>query len=277
MNKKVFTAAVLALAVLFAAGCSKKDTGSGAAKGKKVAIGIINAYPPFGYTDEAGNIQGYDYQVLRAVDELLPDYEFEYESVQWATLITSLREGHFDIVTSQLEKNPEREEQFLFGEEQFFDFASYLVILSGNDSITDIASMKGKRLGVVTGTNQHAFAQEYLAANPGAFEAVPYTSTSTFQSIYLNLSTGEWDASFATKFEMASVMEAYPDISLKVATNTDGEEALLTSQPTYFLFNKSQGDLVKAVDGALAALKSSGKLNEIQVQELGEVYMDFTR
>jgi L-cystine transport system substrate-binding protein len=276
MNRKVFTAAALALAVLCVSGCAKKEE-TGGAKVTKTAIGIVNSYPPFGYTDEAGNIQGYDYQVLRTVDEALPDYEFEYESVQWATLITSLREGHFDIVTSQLEKNPEREEQFLFGDEAFFDFASYLVVLSSNTSVTDIASMKGKRLGVVIGTNQHTFVQEYLAANPGAFEAVPYTSTSVFQEIYLNLSTGAWDASFATKFEMASVMEAYPDISLKVAVNAAGEEALLTSQPTYFLFNKSQGDLVKAVDGALRTLKSSGKLNEIQTQELGQVYMDFTR
>jgi L-cystine transport system substrate-binding protein len=269
---------VSVLVLLFAAGCAGKSGKDGKnSKGNKIAVGIVNAYPPFGYTDEAGNIQGYDYQVLRAVDEVLADYEFEYESVQWATLITSLREGHFDVVTSQLEKNPEREAQFLFGDEAFFDFASYLVVLSGNASVTDLASMKGKKLGVVVGTNQHTFAQEYLAANPGAFEAVPYTSTSTFQEIYINLSTGNWDASFATKFDMASVMEAYPDISLKVATTADGVETLLTSQPTYFLFSKSQPDLVKAVDGALRTLKSSGKLNEIQEQELGQVYMDFAK
>jgi L-cystine transport system substrate-binding protein len=276
MCRKAFTVAALAIAVLIVSGCAKKEE-SGKTKINKARIGVVNAYPPFGYTDEAGNIQGYDYRVLQAVDEALPDYEFEFESVQWATLITSLREGHFDVVTSQLEKNPEREEQFLFGDESFFDFASYLVVLSSNTSVTDIASMKGKKLGVVIGTNQHTFVQEYLAANPEAFDAVPYTSTSTFQAIYLNLSTGAWDASFATKFEMASVMEAYPDISLKVATTPDGVEALLTNSPTYFLFNKSQGELVKAVDGALRTLKTSGKLNEIQIQELGQVYMDFTQ
>jgi L-cystine transport system substrate-binding protein len=271
MKRMMMVLTVCAVTVVFAAGCSGKKS-----KSSKIAIGVVNALPPFGYTDEAGNIKGYDYEVLRAVDEALSDYEFEFTSVQWATLITSLREGHYDVVTSQLEKNPERESQALFGDEAYFDFASYLVILSDNTAITDLASMKGKKLGVIMGSNQHTFAQEYLAANPGAFEAVPYTATSTFDAIYVNLTSGNWDASFATKFEMAGTIAAYPDISLKVATGPDGTETLLTNAPTYFMFNKSQGDLVKAVDGALRTLKSSGKLNELQQQELGQVYIDFT-
>jgi ABC-type amino acid transport substrate-binding protein len=75
---------------------------------------------------------------------------------------------------------------------------------------------------------------------------------------------------------MKRVMTAYPGLSLKV-TQKNGAEHIVSSAPTHFMFNNTQADLVKAVDGALRTLKANGKMNEIQQSVLGEVYVDFTK
>jgi L-cystine transport system substrate-binding protein len=256
------------LVCLLMSGCSKKN---------KIVVGMTPTYVPFCYVDERGQKQGYDYQVLRAIDEVLSDYEFEFEAVQFSNLTSSLKDGHFDIATCQFEKNPEREAQFLFSGEKFFDFASYLVVLSNNDYITDLDSLKGKVVGAAESSNQYTFATTYLTKNPGnAFEVRPYNTNKTNEEIYIALTTGDWDAALITKFDMKRVMEAYPALSLKV-TQVNSAEYVVSSAPTYFMFNKTQGDLLTAIDGALKTLKANGKLNEIQQSTLGDVFIDFTK
>ncbi|MDR1909209.1 MAG: transporter substrate-binding domain-containing protein [Spirochaetaceae bacterium] len=270
MMKKRFAAlAALVLLVSALSGCGGKKN--------KIVVGMTPTYVPFCYVDENGEKQGYDYQVLRAVDELLEDYEFEFEPVQFANLTPSLKDGHFDIATCQFEKNPEREDQFLFSGEHFFDFATYLVVRSDNTAITDMASLNGRVVGAAESSNQYTFATTYLASHPElSFQIKPYSTNKTNEEIYIALSTGDWDAALITKFDLRRVMAAYPAISLRV-TSQGGDEYIVSSAPTYFMFNKSQGELLTAVDGALRTLKAGGRLNEIQAQELGAVFIDFTR
>jgi L-cystine transport system substrate-binding protein len=267
--------------VLFGCGGSGSDAGAGrsaagSGKAKKIKIGTVTTYVPFAYVDEDGKLQGYDLEVLRAVDELLPEYEFEFEGVEFTTLFPSLKDGHFDMVTCQLERNPEREAQYLFTEEVFFDFVAYFVILEENDYITDIESMHGKIVGSGASSNQYAFLASYLEEHPGAFEIKAIAGASTDAEIYMSLSAKAWDAALLTKFDLIRIMENYPDISLKVSKK-DGEEYVVTHSPTYFMISRSNEALRDAVDGALKTLKANGVLNVLQERILGQLFFDFTK
>lgn len=43
-----------------------------------------NGYKPYCYIDENGQPAGYELEVLKAIDELLPQYEFEFEPTEFA-------------------------------------------------------------------------------------------------------------------------------------------------------------------------------------------------
>ena len=55
-----------------------------------IVVGTGNAYQPFVYLDENGELDGYDVAVLKAVDEKLDQYNFEYESSDFKNILTSL-------------------------------------------------------------------------------------------------------------------------------------------------------------------------------------------
>lgn len=71
--KKIITAAVLsAVLVLSLAACGQSDGGSDetAAGGVKTARVVLETNNnPYTYQDEDGNMAGYDYEVLKLVDE----------------------------------------------------------------------------------------------------------------------------------------------------------------------------------------------------------------
>jgi L-cystine transport system substrate-binding protein len=276
-------AALTAVLVLALAGCGGSG-GSGGTGGaaresggvQKIKVGTITTYVPFAYLDEAGVLQGYDVEVLRAVDRLLPQYEFEFEGVEFTTLFPSLKDGHFDMVTCQLERNAEREAQYIFTKEVYFDFVAYFVVLESNNAVTDIESMRGKIVGSAAASNQYTFLASYLAENPGAFEIAPYVGASSDADIYMNLSTGAWDAALLTKFDVIRIMQNYPDIKLKVSRK-DGEEYIVTHSPTFFLLSQINVVLRDAVDGALKTLKADGTVNRLQEELLGQLFFDFTK
>ena len=57
---------------------------------QKVLIGIRQDLYPTSYINEQGEPAGYDIDVIKKIDELLPEYEFEYEAVSQEALLTGL-------------------------------------------------------------------------------------------------------------------------------------------------------------------------------------------
>ena len=77
-NSKLFFALAAVGIILVTAGCSKKGEATGV---RKVHVANTNYYIPYDFVDEQGNSTGFEVEVLREVDKLLPDYEFVFHPV----------------------------------------------------------------------------------------------------------------------------------------------------------------------------------------------------
>ena len=142
--KKLLTM-TLSLAFVFSvllAGCGKDNQSEEGVT--KITVGTGNGYAPYCYLDENGNLAGYEYEVLKAVDELLPQYEFEYQTSDFTNVAISLDAGKIDIAAHQYEYNDERASKYLFGEEPYTTFVTYLVVPKENTSISSLDDLQGK-------------------------------------------------------------------------------------------------------------------------------------
>lgn len=92
-----------------------------------IVVGTGNAYQPFVYLDENGESDGYDVAVLKAVDEKLDQYNFEYESSDFKNILTSLQAGKVDLAAHQYQYNDERAEKYLFGEVGYNNITCYIL------------------------------------------------------------------------------------------------------------------------------------------------------
>ncbi len=266
MKKTVLKKAVLAglAALVIAAGLSScKKAGSGTAGVKTIIVGTGTSYNPYCYLDENGNLVGYEKDVLDAIDELLPQYSFKYETFDFANILLALSGGKIDIGAHQYEESEERRKNYLFSTETYNSFITHIVVLKDRTDINSFDDLIGKTVHLSVGDNSAATILKY---NEGA---APDKQINTFlakslqsEQIVAGLKNGQFDATFMPLLDLDKYNREYGNILKAVGKP-------LNSSFSYLIFRKGNTELQEAVDGALRQLKESGKLSELAIKDLG--------
>jgi L-cystine transport system substrate-binding protein len=234
-----------------------------------ITVGSGTTYNPYCYLDENGNAVGYEYDVLKAIDEKLPQYEFQYESMDFDSLLLSLDSGKVDLVAHQYEATDERREKYLFSNETYTTFNTYITVLSSVNDINSLDDLQGKKIwgGGTTSASNTILTNYNEQHTDNPIEIVNNTDTSGEYQI-TSLQQGAWAATIAQERDVASWNEEYgngTDI-----LKTVGEP--VNSSLTYYLYKKESTQLRDDVDGALKELKADGTLAKISEQWLGGDY-----
>ena len=243
---------------------SKSEEASGEVT--KVIVGSGINYNPYCYVDENGDAVGYEYDVLKEIDELLPQYEFEYQSMAFDQLVLSLDAGKIDFAAHQYEYTPEREEKYLFSGESYTSYITYLAVLIDDDatSLEDLAGEKIRTGGATSATTQ--ILTKWNEEHPGQ-EVVLVNSESS--------SDEEGAAALKSGAARASVLKKSDVIKMNKNFSDDGKDWLksvgepINDSKTYYLYRKDETELRDAIDGALKTLKENGKLSELAIKWVG--------
>ncbi len=239
-------------------------------KVQKVVIGSGTNYNPYCYLDENGKATGYEYALLQEIDNLLPEYEFEYQSMNFDSLLLSLESGKIDVAAHQYEYTDERAEKYLFGEEAYTSYVTYLAVLTDDNttqSLEDLAGQKVRTGGTTSATT--TIVNNYNEEHPDKAVEIVATDGSTDEEGAAAIKSGAAKALVLTKRDVEKYNKNFGEGKdfLKVV----GEP--INDSKTYYLYRKDETQLQQAIDGALKELKESGKLAELSIQYIGG---DFT-
>ena len=237
---------------------------------KTIVVGTGHAYEPYCYLDEDGNLVGYELEVMKAVNELLPQYKFEFQTFDFANVLLSLDAGKIDIGAHQYERNDERSKKYLFGQESYTTYTTYVTVAAKNDTIHSLDDLQGKRVNVSTGSNTAYLLEKYNEEHADHPLQLVYTQDMSDEEKTTGIANGVWDATVMTKRDAAKLNKAFgqgQDILKQVGTP-------IATSHTYLVFNKNNPELQEAVDGALKQLKESGRLAEISRTVLGDDYTE---
>lgn len=271
--KKVVVAGTMSAVMgmsLVGCGSSGNASAAGSAEGvTKVVIGSGINYNPYCYIDENGDAVGYEYDVLAAIDELLPQYEFEYQSMAFDQLVLSLESGKIDVAAHQYEYTPEREEKYLFSAESYTSYITYLAVLidSNVQSLEDLTGQKIRTGGATSATTQ--ILTKWNEEHPGQEVVLVNSESSSDEEGAAALKSGAAAASVLKKSDVTKMNKNFSD---------DGNDWLksvgdpINNSKTYYLYRKNDPEeqaLRDAIDGALKTLKDNGTLSELAIKWVG--------
>lgn len=231
----------------------------------KIIVGTGTQFPKVCFIDENGKLTGFDVELVREIDNRLPQYEFEFQTQEFKSLLLSLETKKIDFVAHEMEKNPEREEKYLFNQEPYAHWRNKIVVAKDNDSVQSLDDLKGKKVLVGATSAQAQIIENYNKENGNAIKVV-YSSGGANDTVD-QIVTGRVDATLAADFALSLID---PESKLKTTGSALSEADIL------FMFRKNDEEAQKlsdAIDGAIKELKADGTLGKLSTEWLGG---DFT-
>jgi cystine transport system substrate-binding protein len=240
-------------------GGSSEETAKGASLASiqdegVLTVGTEGTYKPFTFHEGgAGDLTGYDVEVTEAVADKL-GVEVQFEETQWDAIFAGLESGRFDMIANQVSINPERLKDYDFSK-PYTVSEGVVVVLEGNDEISSFEDLAGKTTAQSLTSNWYELAKE----NGAKVEAVEGWA----QAVEL-LRQDRVDATVNDELTFLDYQNTQGgDTGLEVAATTED------AAENAFAFRKGSGDLVEAVDEALAELREDGTLAEISEKYFG--------
>lgn len=252
------------------AGCGKESDAAAKADGiKKVKVAYAQAGKPVSYTDEKGEAAGYDVEVLKAVDALLPQYEFEFVGTSDDDLLIGVEQGKYQLGVKNAFFTEERAEKFIYPKE-FIGLSSTGLVLKKEDanvqSLKDFAKADFSLAPIAANNAQYAVIAEYNAENPD--EQVKLKAGDTFSiDVVQWVNEGRVDGAVIIEAtfnqQVANAEGPYHHLKDQVVYN---EFDVIQTWP---LFNKKEQQLVDDFDEALQKVKAEKIPNALSEKYYG--------
>ena len=269
MRKQILAGLLALSAALSLAGCGSttaSDNGTSANDSQQVRtvrVGTRGTLYPYTYLDENNQLTGYDIEILKLVDERLPDVQFDFQTMDLSACFVALDGGQLDMIANQLVHNDERDQKYDFSTVPYCYAYHRLVVRGDENSIESLDDLKGKTLALVPTSEAATQVKKF---NETADPQINITYFDSGSAEILNqVATGQADAGAAYK---ATVEQAIKEqgYDLKIV----GEP--INATPTYFIFRKSDENqkLIQEIDEVVQELKDDGTLSKLSVQFLGE-------
>ncbi|MFL6554993.1 MAG: transporter substrate-binding domain-containing protein, partial [Bacillus sp. (in: firmicutes)] len=114
-KKKSLVMTMTLLLALVVGACSSQDTktttkasaeaAKEGSKVQKIIVGTGTQFPNVCFIDKNGKLTGYDVELVRKIDEKLPEYQFEFKTMEFSNLLISLETNKIDFIAHQMEVN----------------------------------------------------------------------------------------------------------------------------------------------------------------------------
>lgn len=271
MARSIITAPALAGCLLVSSlaltGCGSDDTktddaskpssnsSSSAAEGsgevKLIKDGTLTVctslpYDPFEVSKD-GKIVGFDVDLIAEIGKKVsatPEYiDTPFEGINTGT---DLKTDKCDIAAAAMTITDTRKKVMDFTN-PYFD-ATQALLVKKDSTIAKIEDLKGKRLGVQTGTT----GEEYAKKNAGEAQLVSFEDVAALEAA---VKTGQVDAGINDNGPLNAYVKQNNDV--KIATEFD------TGEKYGFAVKQGNAALLKAANDTLADLKSGGDYQKI--------------
>lgn len=232
------------------------------AESKPLAWGAIGVEP-----------QGYEPDLLRAINAKLPQYKFEMEGVSDIAQETGLATGKYDLAVGGFYKSPERAKQFLIPENP--EGASLMKIYSKKGSgINEMKDLVGKRIVPLNaGGGTYKFVMNWQKENPqykldvtASSAGIPYPNrldevqNGKFDALVLPSNLGEQTVIEEKKLDIVASEPVF-------------------SNNTYMLIHRSDENKVLADDisKVLKEFKDDGTIEKLSQKWFGEGIVQYMK
>lgn len=254
---------------------SNSSTTTETEKVETVKIATTGGTRPWTYTDNDDTLIGYEIDLLKKIDEALPQYEFDFEISDFNSIFLGLDAGQYDIGVNYMTYKKEREEKYIFS-----DYVGYypgnLIVRKGYDQIKHLEDLGGKSTYVSAASGGGAvqiFLDNYNNEHPDNPIELKYSEDDQW-SKYQDLIAGKIDFLKGSPITFKLYADEHKDILDQVELAGLPEEEAAQIEDPYFFWLFPQTDrgreISNAVSEQLKLLKQDGTVASLSEKYFGQ-------
>ncbi|HCX82583.1 MAG: ABC transporter substrate-binding protein [Curvibacter sp. RIFCSPHIGHO2_12_FULL_63_18] len=166
-------------------------------------VAIDPTYEPFTFKSADGQPTGFDVDIANALCEQIKR-KCEFVEQVWDSMIPGLNAKKYDVIISSMSATDERKKEIDFTD-KYYQTPSRIVLKKGT-KFTDLASLKGKKIGVLKGSTQEKYAMDTLKP-----VGVVVNSYEAQDQVYLDIKSGRLDGTVADFLEVTGGFLSKPE------------------------------------------------------------------
>ena len=226
----------------------------------ELKFGVDATYPPFESLSPSGRFVGFDVDLGRAICAELK-VKCVFINQGFDGIIPALQARKFDAILSSMTVTPQREQQIDFSSEMFNEPTS-LIVKKDSDLTPTAASLKGKTVGVESGTIQESYANTYW--KPEGVTVVSYPGQ---DQVYADLLSGRLDASLQDSVEADyGFLKTPKGADFKFGGNATYDPKGVLGSYIAIGIRKDEPVLKAKIDKAIAAIIANGTYKKIEAK-----------
>jgi polar amino acid transport system substrate-binding protein len=143
-----------------ATNCQAGETLDRVMKNKVLVEVTDQAYPPFSFVNDKGEMDGFDIDIAREVAKRL-GVGLKVETPSWEIIVAGNWHGRWDICICSMTPTKERAEVLDFVNE-YYAAPATITVNTDNDAIKSAADLTGKKVGFEAGSTYEKYVQKAL-------------------------------------------------------------------------------------------------------------------
>ncbi|WP_312044675.1 lysine/arginine/ornithine ABC transporter substrate-binding protein ArgT [Erwinia sp.] len=213
-------------------------------------------YAPFESKNAQGELVGFDIDLANEICKRIQTKCTFVES-DFDALIPSLKAKKIDAIISSLSITEKRQQEIAFSEKLYAANAR-LIAPKGSKIEPTVASLKGKTIGLLQGTTQETYANQYWRA-----QGVTVTPYANQDLVYQDLTAGRIDAAFQGEVAASEGFLKQPVGKDYAFAGPAVKDEKIFGIGTGIGLPKESTELKAAIDKAIAAMRKDGTYDKL--------------
>jgi arginine/ornithine transport system substrate-binding protein len=213
-------------------------------------VAIDPTYEPFTFKTADGKPTGFDVDIANALCEQIKR-KCEFVEQVWDGMIPGLNAKKYDVIISSMSITDDRMKEVDFTD-KYYNTPSRIVVKK-TVKFTDVASIKGKKIGVLKGSTQEKYAMGDLKP-----AGVVVNSYEAQDQVYLDIKSGRLDGTVADFMEVTGGFLSKPEGANYQLVGPDLKEPKYFGYGAGIALRKGEDKLKGELNAAIKAIRGNG-------------------
>lgn len=222
----------------------------------EVRFGVMNeSYPPFFAQDASGKWQGWEIDLMEAVCAEMKE-KCSIVALSWDGLIPALESKKFDVIWSSMSNTAERQKVIDFTD-KYYNTPAKLIGAKDGKPGTTAEDVKGKTIGIQVATIQSAYYAKYFK------DVADEKTYQTLDEAFQDLAAGRIDYVFGDSLVLNDFLKTDTGKDCCADAGNVADDPEILGRGVSGGVRKDDQELKQKLNSALAAVRASGKYDEI--------------